>query len=175
MTRVTRISIFLIMFFLFSILYLATMVHAQPINPNCKDIAKKMIRGDIQINKIQRQMTNAMGNVYGEANRQNQQESKNHNPRMDRYNRHINILVHNLGRRVSNMKGLLEDAKRQGNNCQEMARKVSNKVNTMEDIHAEMVRSLGDKNTSEREFQDLIKNLKQQASGTSLDLQSAAR
>jgi DNA repair ATPase RecN len=162
------------MFFLFSILYLATMVHAQPINPNCKDIAEKMIRGDIQINKIQKQMTNAIGNVYGETDRQ-EQKSKNHPKRMDRHNRHVNILVHNLGRRVSNMKELLEDAKQQGNNCQEIARKISGKVNAMQSIHAEMERSLGDTKTSEREFQELIKNLKRQANGTPSELQSAVR
>ncbi len=177
MTRVTKISISLTLFFLFSILYFATMVHAQPINPNCKDIAKKMMLNDIQINKIQRQMTNAIGNVYGEADEHDRQEqkSKNHPKRMDRHNRHVNILVHNLGRRVSNMKELLKEAKQQGSNCQKMVRKIPDRVNAMQDIHAEMERSLGNTNTSEREFQDLIKNLKQQANGANAELQSALR
>ena len=164
MTKVIRVSISLIMFFLFS---LATMVHAQPVNPNCKDLANEMMRDDMQINKIQRQMTNAIGNVYEEPNRyeQQEQESKNQPKRMDRHNRHVNILIHNLGRRVSSMKDLLEHAKQQEHNCQELVKKISDKVNAIQDIHAEMERSLANPKTSEREFQDLIKNLNQQSNG----------
>ena len=162
MTKVIRVSISLTMFFLFS---LATMVHAQPVNPNCKDLANEMMRDDIKINKIQRQMSNAIGNVYVEPNRYEQQESKKQPKRMDRHNRHVNILIHNLGRRVNSMKDLLEHAKQQESNCQELIRKISDKVNTIQDIHAEMERSLANPKTSEREFQDLIKNLNQQANG----------
>lgn len=164
MPRVTRISISLITFFLFSVLYFATTVYAQPTNPSCKDIAKRMMRDDMQVNKIQQQMTNSLGNVYGELNNNDRkgQKSKNEPKRMDRHNRHINILLQNLGIRVVSMKRLLEDAKRQGNNCQEMVRKESDKVKAINDIHAEMERSLANTNTSESEFQDLIKNLKQQ-------------
>ena len=163
MPRVTKISTSLIMFFLFSVLYLATMVHAQPVNPDCKDIANKMVRGDIKINKIQRQMKNAIGNVYGEDNKHDWQGKKleNQNKLLDRHNRHINILVHNLGRHITSMTGLLEYAKQQGNSCQEMVKKISGTVNAIQDIHAKMERSLSNKNTSQREFQGLIKNLKQ--------------
>ncbi len=150
------------------------MAHAQPINQNCKDLAKKMIRADFQINQIQKQMTNAIGNVYGEANKQ-EQKSKNNNKLMDRHNRHVNILIHNLGRQTVNMQGLLKNAKQQANNCQGMVREFSDKVNSILDIHAEMERSIANPNTSEHEFQDLIKNLKQQASGTNSELQSAVR
>lgn len=162
MTRVTTISISLIMFFLFSVLYLATVVHAQPTNQDCEDIAKTMMREDIQINKIQRQMTNAIGNVYGEENTNDPyaKKSDSKNKRMDRHNRHVNILIHNLGRQVANMKGLLKNAKRQSGNCQEMVRKLSDKVNSILDVHAKMEQSIANPNTSEREFQDLIKNLK---------------
>ncbi len=168
MTKVIRVSTPLTMFFLISILYLATVVQAQPIDPNCKDLANKMMREDIQINKIHRQMKNAIGNVYEEPNRYDQQEqnSQKHPKRMDRHNRHVNILTHNLGRRVSSMKGLLEYAKEQGNNCQELVRKISDKVNAIQDIHAEMQRSLGNTNTSESEFLELIKKLNQQAGGS---------
>lgn len=162
MTTVIRVSTSLTMFFLFS---LATMVHAQPVNPNCKDLANEMMRDDIKINKIQRQMSNAIGNVYEEPNRYEQQESKKQPKRMDRHNRHVNILIHNLGRRVSSMKDLLEHAKQQESNCQKLIRKISDKVNAIQDIHAEMERSLANPKTSEREFQDLIKNLNQQANG----------
>lgn len=162
MTMVIRVSISLTMFFLFS---LATMVHAQPVNPNCKDLANEMMRDDIKINKIQRQMSNAIGNVYEEPNRYEQQESKKQPKRIDRHNRHVNILIHNLGRRVSSMKDLLEYAKQQESNCQELIRKISDKVNAIQDIHAEMERSLANPKTSEREFQDLIKNLNQQSNG----------
>ena len=166
MTKVIRVSKSLITFFLFSILSLATMAHAQPINPNCKDLANKMMRGDIQINKIQRQMANAIGNVYQPSIYDQQvQKSKKQPKLMDRHNRHVNILIHNLGRRVTSMKGLLEYAKQQENNCRELVRKISDKINAIQDIHAEMERSLGNVNTSESEFQVLIKNLNQQTGG----------
>jgi hypothetical protein len=142
------------------------MVHAQPINPNCNEIEKTMMRDNIKVEKIQRQMTNAIGNVYGEAESQGQKKSKNQHSGLDRHNRHVNILIHNLGRRVMNMKKTLVEAKQPGNNCQEMVRKIADKVNTMQDIHAEMERSLADPNTSTKQLQDLIKNLKQQTDGT---------
>jgi len=124
------------------------------------------MRGDIQINKIQRQMANAIGNVYQPSIYDQQvQKSKKQPKLMDRHNRHVNILIHNLGRRVTSMKGLLEYAKQQENNCRELVRKISDKVNAIQDIHAEMERSLGNVNTSESEFQVLIKNLNQQTGG----------
>jgi hypothetical protein len=155
------------MFFLLFIVYLGTMAHAQPIdNQNCKDIAKKMMRDDIKIKKIQKQMTNAIGVVSSSANGQ---ESQNY-PRIDRFNRHVNILIHNLGSRVGSMKGLIEDAKQQGKNCQQMARKVSGMVNAMQEIYVKMGLSLENPDTSGRKLFDLNKSLDQQSNGANSEL-----
>jgi phosphate uptake regulator len=155
-----------------SILCLGTMAHAQPVNSqNCKDIAKKMMHDDIKIKKIQRQMTNAIGVVSSEANGQ---ESQTY-PRIDRFNRHVNILIHNLGSRVGSMKGLIRDAKQQGNSCQEMARKISEKVNAMQEIYVKMGLSLENPDTSGRKLFDLNKSLEQQSNRTNSELQSAVK
>jgi hypothetical protein len=162
MTKVIRVSTSLIMFLLFSF---ATMVHAQPTNPNCKDIAKEMMRADTRINKIQGQMTRAIESVYEDTAVyfKKQQKPNKKLKLLDRYNRGLNILVLNLEQQVTKMKRLLEEAKKQGNDCQKMVQNISDQVNATQDIHAKMVRSLGDKNSLEHEFQDLIKSLKQQA------------
>jgi hypothetical protein len=160
------------MFCLLFILCLGTMAHAQPINnQNCKDIAKKMMRDDIKIKKIQKQMTNAIGVVSSSANGK---ESQTY-PRIDRFNRHVNILIHNLGVRVGSMKGLIEEAKQEGNNCQEMARKISGKVNTMQEIYVNMGLSLENPDTSGRKLFALNKNLEQQSNGTNSELQSSVQ
>jgi len=168
MPRIKTISTSLVMFFLLFILCLGTMAHAQPTNnQNCKDIAKKMMRDDIKIKKIQRQMTHVIVAATG-------QESQNY-PRIDRFNRHVNILIHNLGYRVESMKGLIEDAKQQGNNCQEMARKISGKVNAMQEIHVKMGLSLENPDTSGQKLFDLNKNLEQQSNGANSELQNAVQ
>lgn len=142
------------------------MAQAQPANnQNCKAIAKKMMNNDIKIKKIQNQMSHVIVAATGE-------ESQNY-PRIDRFNRHVNILIHNLGYRVGSMKGLIEDAKQQGNNCQEMARKISGKVDAMQEIYVAMGLSLEDPDTSGRKLFDLNKNLELQSNGTNSELQSA--
>jgi len=168
MPEIKKISISLIMFFLLFVLCLGTMAHAQPTNnQNCKDIAKKMINHDIKIKKIHKQMTSVVRAATGP-------ESQNY-PRIDRFNRHVNILIHNLGSRVGIMKGLVEEAKQQGNNCQEMARKISGKVNAMQEIHVNMGLSLENPDTSGSKLFDLNKNLEQQLNGTNSELQNAVK
>ena len=120
-----------------------------------------MTRADNRINKIQGQMIRAIESVYADTSVyfKKQQKTNKGPKRLDRYNRGLNILVLNLERQVDKMKGLLEDAKKQGNGCQKMVRNLSDQVNTTQDIHAKMVQSLADKNSLEHEFKDLIKNL----------------
>jgi len=101
-------------------------------------------------------------------------ESKNYPP-IDRFNRHVNILIHNLGFRVESMKELIEDAKQEGNNCQEMARNISGKVNAMQEIYVNMGISLENPETSGSKLFDLNKNLEQQANGASSELKSAVK
>jgi hypothetical protein len=157
------------MFFLLFILCLGTTLHAQTINnQNCKDIATKLMSETIKIKKIHRQMTNAIGVPV------NGKESKTY-PRIDRFNRHVNILIHNLGSRVGSMKGLIEDAKQQGNNCQKMASKISGKVNAMQETYVKMGLSLENPDTSGRKLFDLNKRLEQQSNGANSELQSAVK
>lgn len=144
------------------------MAHAQPTkNQNCKNIAKKMMSNDIKIKKIHKQMKHVIDAATGK-------EAQNYPP-IDRFNRHVNILIHNLGFRVESMKELIEDAKKQGNNCQEMARKISGNVNAMQEIYVNMGISLENPKTSGSKLFDLNKNLEQQANGTSSELQSAVK
>jgi len=168
MPRSKKISISLIMVFLLFILCLSTMAHAQPVNnQNCKNIAKKMMRDEIKIKKIHKQMASVVAEANGP-------ESKNY-PRIDRFNRHVNILIHNLGGRVGSLKGLIEDAKREGNNCQEMASKISGNVDAMQEIYVNMGLSLENPDTSGRKLLDLNKNLEQQANRTNSELESAVK
>ena len=142
------------------------MAYAQA-NQNCKDIAKKMMDDDIKIQKIHRQMKHVIDAATGK-------ESQNY-PRLDRFNRHVNILIHNLGSRVGIMKGLIEEAKQQGNNCQKMAKKISGKVNTMQEIYVDMGLSLENPNTSGSKLSELNKDLEQQANGANSDLENAVK
>ena len=127
-----------------------------------------MMSEKIKIKKIHRQMTNAIGVPV------NGKESQTY-PRIDRFNRHVNILIHNLGVRVGVMKGLIEEAKQEGKNCQEMARKISSKVNAMKEIYVNMGLSLENPDTSGSKLFDLNKNLEKQANGTNSELQSAVK
>ena len=124
-----------------------------------------MTRADIRINKIQGQMIRAIESVYEDTSVyfKKQQKPNKKLKLLDRYNRGLNILVLNLEQQVAKMKGLLEEAKKQGNGCQKMIRNISDQVNATQDIHAKMVRSLGDKKTLEHEFRALIGNINYKA------------
>jgi hypothetical protein len=168
MPRSKTLSMSLIMVFLLFILCLGTMAHAQPVNnQNCKNIAKKMMNNEIKIQKIHKQMKHVIDAATGK-------ESQNYPP-IDRFNRHVNILIHNLGFRVGSMKELIEDAKQQGNNCQEMASKISGNVDAMQDIYVNMGLSLENPDTSGSKLSDLNKNLEQQANRTNSELESAVK
>jgi len=158
MTKVIRVSISLIIFFLFAF---ATMVHAQQASINCKNLEKENRLDDIKINKIQIKMTRVIESVYEDTivYFKKQKKSNNQPKRLDIHNRGLNILVLNLGHQVIKMKELLEEVKEQGNNCLKIVRSISDKVNATQGIHAEMLRSLGNKNTTEHDFMNLIKSL----------------
>ena len=150
------------------ILCFGTMANAQPTNDqNCKSIAKKMMNNDIKIQKIHEQMKHVIDAATGK-------EAQNYPP-IDRFNRHVNILIHNLGFRVGSMKELIEDAKQQGNSCQKMAKNISVKVNAMQKIYVDMGLSLEDPKTSGGKLLVLNNSLKQQSNGANSDLQSAAK
>ena len=168
MPRIKNFSFSLTLFLISLILCFGTMANAQPTNnQNCKSIAKKMMNNDIKIQKIHEQMKHVIDAATGK-------EAQNYPP-IDRFNRHVNILIHNLGFRVESMKELIEDAKQEGNNCQEMARNISGKVNAMQEIYVNMGISLENPETSGSKLFDLNKNLEQQANGASSELKSAVK
>ena len=157
MTRVTTISISLTMFLLLSILSIATRAEAQ----SCDEIAKSMKLEGSEINKIQKRMIRAIDIDYEETTVYYKKKKKldKNLKLLDRYNRGLNILVLNLEQRAVKMKGLLEKVKKQNNNCEKLVRKISDKTNTVQEVHAKMYESLGNKTTTEREFKDLINSL----------------
>ncbi|MZG31630.1 MAG: hypothetical protein F3741_12665 [Nitrospinae bacterium] len=157
MTRVTTISISLTMFLLLSILSIATRAQAQ----SCDEIAKSMKREGSEINKIQKRMIRAIDIDYEETTVYYKKKKKldKNLKLLDRYNRGLNILVLNLEQQAVKMKGLLEKVKKQSNNCEKLVRKISDKTNTVQEVHAKMYESLGNKTTTEREFKDLINSL----------------
>jgi hypothetical protein len=73
------------------------------------------------------------------------------------------------------MKGLIEEAKQQGNNCQKMVKKISGKVTTMQEIYVNMGLSLENPKTSGSKLSELNKNLEQQANGANSDLENAVK
>jgi hypothetical protein len=168
MPRIKKIALSLVTFFSLFILCLGTMANAQPVNnQNCKAIAKKMMSNDIKIKKIHKQMKHVIDAATGK-------ESQNYPP-IDRFNRHVNILIHNLGFRVESMKELIEDAKQEGNSCQKMASKISGNVNAMQEIYVNMGLSLENPDTSGSKLLDLNKNLEQQSNGANSELKSAVQ
>ena len=168
MPRIKNFSFSLTLFLISLILCFGTMANAQPTNnQNCKSIAKKMMNNDIKIKKIHKQMKHVIDAATGK-------EAQNYPP-IDRFNRHVNILIHNLGFRVGSMKELIEDAKQQGNSCQKMAKNISVKVNAMQKIYVDMGLSLEDPKTSGGKLLVLNNSLKQQSNGANSDLQSAVK
>ena len=159
----TRISKLLIMLFLFLILNLATLVQAQGVNTqDCKTTAKKLMVVDKKVHKIHVQIIHSIGGS----------KSKIPHPTVDKYNRHVNILIHNLENSVKRMRGLLEDAKQEGNSCQQMASKVSGVLDDMYDIFLQMGKSLDNPKTAEKKLFDLAKNLEQKANKANSEIQS---
>lgn len=161
MMRATRIFISLIIAFLLISLCLTTIAQAQSKNTHCKNLEKQMVRDDGEIDKIQKRMIRAIEIDYEETSvyYKKKKKSDKNLKLLDRYNRGLNILVLNLEQQAKKMKGMLEEVKKQGNNCQKIVRKISAKTKTIQDVHAKMYQSLGNKKTTEREFRDLIKTL----------------
>ena len=159
--RATRIFISLIIAFLLISLCLTTIAQAQSKNTHCKNLEKQMVRDDGEIDKIQKRMIRAIEIDYEETSvyYKKKKKSDKNLKLLDRYNRGLNILVLNLEQQAKKMKGMLEEVKKQGNNCQKIVRKISAKTKTIQDVHAKMYQSLGNKKTTEREFRDLIKTL----------------
>jgi len=77
--------------------------------------------------------------------------------RIDRYNRHINILDGNLGREVKRIKGLLEKSKQQDKKCKEIAKRLSPDINKVYEIRASVHEAIFNSNTSN--YKKLVEKL----------------
>jgi hypothetical protein len=143
MTKIKRTSLVLTMFYLFSILFFVTMVQAEMLvkaqetirNKTCPQIEKKLqvrIKG---LKKVHKGMHNAISSSLPLD-------------RIDRYNRHVNILEGNLGQEVKLIKGLLEKVQQRGRKCQEIAEGLSPHINKMYEIHTGVHAAIFNSNTS---------------------------
>ena len=101
MEKIKKTSLALTLFYLFSILYFATTVQAQAqgktqdANKICPQVVKELQMRMKSLKKVHKGLYNS---IY----------SSLPSDRIDRYNRHVNILAGNLDRDVNLMKGLLE-------------------------------------------------------------------
>jgi hypothetical protein len=137
METIKKTSLALTLFYIFSILYFATTVQAQPQGANqiCPQIAKELQMRIKGLKKVHKGMYNS---VY----------SSLPSDTFDRYNRHLNILTGNLDREVTLMKGLLEKLQQPDQKCNGMAQGLSPHINTMDEIQASIYTAVFDSNIS---------------------------
>ena len=140
MEKIKKTSLALAMFYLFSILYFATTVQAQiqgktqDANKICPQIAKELQMRIKGLKKVHKGMHNS---IY----------SSLPSDRIDRYNRHVNILVGNLDREVNLMKGLLEKLQQRDQMCYERAKGLSPHIQAMHEVQAGIYKAIFDSNT----------------------------
>ena len=120
MQKIKRISLALTLFFLF--LFFVTMAHAQ-MSEKCDEVVKNM--------KVP--MDRAM------AVHKSMQQTLNSEP-IDKYNRHVNILVGNLEREASRMERLLVAAKQRG--CDKLVQMMRDHIVNTKNIYNEMMASI---------------------------------
>tara|TARA_B100000929_G_C15262078_1_gene337113 strand:- start:80 stop:535 length:456 start_codon:yes stop_codon:yes gene_type:complete len=121
MQQIKRISLALPLFFL--LLFFVTTAHAQ-MSGKCADVVKNM--------KVP--MDRAMS-VHKAM-----QKTLNSDQHIDRYNRHVNILVGNLDREASRMQRLLAVAKQRG--CDKLVQMMQDHIVNTKNIYNEMMASI---------------------------------
>ena len=142
MEKIKKTSFALTIFYLFSILYFATSVQAQAQgkaqgagkNKICPQVAKELQMRITSLKKVHKGMYNS---IY----------SSLPSDRIDRYNRHVNILVGNLDREVNLMKGLLEKLQQRDQMCHERAKGLSPHIQAMHEVQAGIYKAIFDSNT----------------------------
>ena len=121
MRQSKRISLALILLFLF--LFFVIMAHAQ-ISGQCADVVKDLKEPVDRAISVQKAM----------------QKTLNSDQLVDRYNRHVNILVGNLDREASRMQRLLAIAKQRG--CDKLVKMMQDHIVNTKNIYNEMMASI---------------------------------
>ena len=121
MQQIKKISLALTLIFLFS--FFVTMAHAQ-ISGQCADVVKDLkvpVDRAMSVNKAM-------------------QKTLDSDQLVDRYNRHVNILVGNLDREASRMERLLAVAKQRG--CDKLVQMMQDHIVKTKNIYNEMMASI---------------------------------
>jgi hypothetical protein len=163
MKKIKKTSLALAIFYLFSILYFATTVQAQiqgktqDANKNkiCPQVVKEMQMRIKSLKKVHKGMYNS---IY----------SSLPSDRIDRYNRHVNILAGNLSREVNLMKGVLEKLQQQDRICHEMAQGLSPHIHKMHETQASIYTAIFNSNISN--YKKLVEKFGHQVKGISDEL-----
>ena len=121
MQQIKRISIALTLFFVF--LFCVTMAHAQ-ISGQCIEVVKDLKEPVDRAISVQKAMRKTL----------------NSDQLVDRYNRHVNILVGNLDREASRMQRLLDVAKQRG--CDKLVQMMQDHIVHTKNIYNEMMSSI---------------------------------
>ena len=121
MQQIKRISIVLTLFFVF--LFFVNMAHAQ-ISGQCADVVKDLKEPVDRAISVQKAM----------------QKTLNSDQLVDRYNRHVNILVGNLDREASRMQRLLAVAKQRG--CDKLVQMMQDPIVKTKNVYNEMMASI---------------------------------
>ena len=119
--QIKRISLALTLFFLF--LFFVTMAHAQ-MSGKCAEVVRNMKVPVDRAISVQKAM----------------QKTLNSDQLVDRYNRHVNILVGNLDREASRMQRLLAVAKQRG--CDKLVQMMQDHIVNTKNIYNEMMASI---------------------------------
>ena len=121
MQQIKRILVALTLFILF--LFFVTMAQAQ-INGQCTDVVKDLKEPLDTAISVQEAM----------------QKTLNSDQLIDRYNRHVNILVQNLDREASKMEKALVTAKQRG--CDKLVQMMRDPIVNTKNIYNEMMTSI---------------------------------
>ena len=120
MQQIKRISLALT---LFLFLFFVTMAHAQ-ISGQCSDVVKDLKEPVDRAISVQKAMRKTL----------------NSDQLVDRYNRHVNILVGNLDREASRMQRLLAVAKQRG--CDKLVQMMQDHIVNTKNIYNEMMATI---------------------------------
>jgi len=119
--QIKRISLALTLFFLF--LFFVTMAHAQ-MSGKCAEVVRNM---KVPVDRAM-------------VVHKNMQKTLNSDQLVDRYNRHVNILVGNLDREASRMQRLLAVAKQRG--CDKLVQMMQDHIVNTKNIYNGMMASI---------------------------------
>ena len=160
MKKIKSTTLALAMFHFFLILFFATTVQAEIQekvqdgikNTTCSQFLKEFQIRIQGLKKVHKGMYNAISSSLPLD-------------RIDRYNRHINILDGNLNREVKRIKGLLEKLQQQDKKCKEIAKRLSPDINKVYEIRASVHEAIFNSNTSN--YKKLVEKLGSQVKSLS--------